>query len=293
MNTATNAECEMRNAELSVDPAPFIPNSEFRNPHFNSADRSRLANAGLTAVAVVVPCYNEQGSLSRLRTALLELRKSLADGYALQLVLVDDGSTDDTWQELGELFGAGPNVRLLRHPRNRGVAAAIMTGLRAAEAEIVCSIDSDCTYDPAQLREMIPLVEQGADLVTASPYHPQGAVRGVPPWRVRLSKFASWLYRRVLRRKLFTYTSCFRVYRRSAVADVVLANDGFVGVAELLWQMDRRRARIVEAPAELCARTSGQSKMRIVRASCGHLRLLARAAVDRLFVRSRQHRNCQ
>jgi dolichol-phosphate mannosyltransferase len=132
---------------------------------------------------------------------------------------------------------------------------------------------------------MIPLVEQGADLVTGSPYHPQGAVRGVPAWRLRLSKLASSLYRCVLRRKLFTYTSCFRVYRRAAVADLVLSNDGFVGVAELLWQLDRRQARIAEAPAELRARTWGQSKMRTVRVAWGHVRLIARAAVDRVFGR--------
>ena len=71
------------------------------------------------------------------------------------------------------------------------------------------------------------------DVVTASPYHPElGAVRNVPRWRLTLSKGATWLYRRILRQKLSTYTSCFRVYRRSSVAGITLTYGRYLGVAE-------------------------------------------------------------
>ena len=83
-----------------------------------------------------------------------------------------------------------PGCSTIRHPENRGVAAAIMTGIRNAPTEIVCSIDCDCSYDPSTLARMIPLL-QNADMVTASPYHPQGSVRNVPGWRLVLSKTLS------------------------------------------------------------------------------------------------------
>jgi dolichol-phosphate mannosyltransferase len=89
-----------------------------------------------------------------------------------------------------------------------------------------------------------------------------------------LSKAASMLYRQVLRNQLFTYTSCFRVYRRSAVVDIQLINNGFVGVVELLWELDRRGSRIVECPAELGVREYGQSKMRTLQVMRDHLRLM-------------------
>ena len=126
----------------------------------------------------------------------------------------------------------------------RSDAAAILTGVRHARTELVASIDCDCTYDPHELARMIPLMADDVDVVTASPYHPDGQVRNVPGWRLLLSKGSSFLYRRVLRQKLHTYTSCFRLYRRSAVADVELREGGFLGVAELLGRLDLRGSRV-------------------------------------------------
>ncbi len=142
---------------------------------------------------------------------------------------MDDKSSDDTLGALQRLFGQRANHRIVRHPRNLGVAGAIGTGLAAAETEIVCSIDCDCTYDPHVLAEMIPLLAAEVDLVTASPYHPRGSVRNLPAWRLSLSRTLSRLYRLVLRHKLHTYTSCFRVYRRERVLQVGVRNTDFLG----------------------------------------------------------------
>ncbi len=90
-----------------------------------------------------------------------------------------------------------------------------------------------------------------------------------------LSRGASALYRRVLRSDLHTFTSCFRVYRRSAVVDIDLDNAGFLGVAELFARLVQRGERIVEHPATLDVRVFGQSKMKTARAVGDHLKLLA------------------
>jgi len=194
---------------------------------------------------------------------------------------VDDASTDDTHAVLEQLFGAQGNCSFIRHARNLGVAASILDGVRHAETEIVCSIDCDCTYDPHELRHMIPLLAEDVAMVTASPYHPRGAVRNVPGWRLLLSRGASALYRKVLRQRLSTYTSCFRVYRRSAVTPLRLRETGFLGVAETLGRLDLAGARVVEHPATLEVRLFGQSKMRVARTVVGHLRLLTRLAAMR------------
>jgi glycosyltransferase involved in cell wall biosynthesis len=232
-------------------------------------------------VTIVVPCFNEQDAVPQLMRALKRLTDQLDDRYALWFVFVDDGSSDDTVKSLREHMNGKSNHTLVRHRQNRGVAAAIMSGVRAARGEIVCSIDCDCTYDPQQLQDMIPLLTDGVDLVTASPYHPQGQVCNVPRWRLIFSKAASLTYRLAFRQKLFTYTSCFRVYRRSTVVDIELKNEGFVGIAEVLWRLERRGATVVEHPAVLEARTVGRSKMRIPAAAGGHLRLLFRVMMGR------------
>ena len=176
---------------------------------------------------------------------------------------------------LNELFGARPDCRLVRHERNRGVAHTIQTGIRHAETQIVCSIDCDCTYDPHELGRMIPLLADGVDLVTASPYHPAGRVRNVPSWRLFLSKGLSRLYRLVLHQKLFTYTSCFRVYRKQSAATFEVRHPGFLGVAELLAHVDLAGHRVVEYPTTLEVRVLGRSKMKIFWTITGHLALLA------------------
>jgi GT2 family glycosyltransferase len=234
-----------------------------------------------TPVSIVVPCYNEELVLPYLANTLKSVRERLANDYDLTFLLVDDGSTDHTWNGLQQSFGSWADCRLLKHNVNQGVAASILTGIRAAQTEIVASIDCDCTYDPHELANMIPMLVEGVDLVTASPYHPQGHVRNVPAWRLQLSKGASWLYRRVLHQPLHTFTSCFRVYRRSAVCDLQLRERNFLGVTELLGRLLLRGAKVVEYPATLEVRMIGRSKMKTVRTILGHLRLMARLTAAR------------
>lgn len=254
---------------------------------------SRLPGAGakaadpgdrvLTDVTVVVPCYNEQQSLPYLANTLRSVVGELGNRYRFSLVFVDDCSTDLTWQTLQTIFGAEPNCTLVRHDWNRGVAAAIQTGLSSATDEIVCSMDCDCTYDPHELGRMIPLLTDDVAVVTASPYHPDGGVKNVSPWRLLLSKGLSKLYRLVLHQKLYTYTSCFRIYRRQAAIGVTVERGGFFGVTEMLGRLDLAGRRIVEFPTTLEARMLGRSKMKVLHTIAGHLSLLAYLARLRLW----------
>ncbi len=232
-------------------------------------------------VSIVVPCFNEALILHYLANTLQSVETALSPRYDLHYIFVDDGSRDTTWSSLQTLFGSRSDSLLLQHPTNRGVAAAILTGIGRAETAIVCSMDCDCTYDPHQLRSMIPMLTDGVDMVTASPYHAAGVVRNVPRWRLFLSKSLSSLYRLVLHHRLATYTSCFRVYRRKAMSGLQVREGGFLGVAEMLGRLDLQGGHIVECPAVLEARLLGHSKMRTVRTIFGHLRLLIRLGMAR------------
>ncbi len=265
---------------------PEAPTSRFA-PGPASAERSPArievrARRVPTPVTCVVPCYNEQTTLPYLARTLDLLKAETApDDLDLRFIFVDDGSTDGTWARLGELFKDRSDCTLVRHESNRGVAAATLTGIAEARTDAVAVIDSDCSYDPEQLRMMLPLLRNDVALVTASPYHPQGRVQNVPAWRLVLSRGLSMLYRRVLRHQLATYTSCFRVYRRSAVAGLTITHEGFLGIVEILAQLDGAGARIIECPAILEARLLGQSKMKVLKTIGGHLNLLAHLIVRR------------
>jgi hypothetical protein len=237
--------------------------------------------AARTPVSVVIPCFNEELILPYLANTLTSVREQFSQ-YDLTFIFVDDQSTDGTWVALNRIFSDQPGSRLIRHAHNRGVAAGILTGIQNATTDIVCSMDCDCTYDPHELAKMIPMLGDGVDMVTASPYHPEGAVRNVPDWRLALSKTLSRCYRVVLHQRLATYTSCFRVYRRSAMTGLTLRHEGFLGVAEMLGRLDLRGSKIAEYPATLEVRMLGRSKMKILRTIAGHIGLLARFAAMRM-----------
>ncbi len=262
----TNYELQ---AEDSRKSAVGSPQSEVENPK--------------SKITIVIPCYNEEAALPYLANTLRGVEAELSASYEPEFIFVDDASRDNTFGKLTELFGERENVRLVRHEQNQGVAAGIMTGLKAAKTEIVCSMDCDCTYDPHELENMIPFLSIDVDMVTASPYHKEGGVRNVPDWRLFLSKGASFLYRRALKAKLSTYTSCFRVYRRSSVVDLDLREKGFLGVAEMLGKLDLRGGKIVEYPAVLEVRLFGFSKMKTARTIFGHLKLLTHLSRERVF----------
>lgn len=255
------------------------------SPHSDDFVSAGISHSGPTTdVSIVIPCYNEQETLPYLAKTLRGLETHLRNaGYDASFIFVDDKSTDDTLSALESIFGSDDKVTILRHAANKGVAGAIMTGIGAAKTEIVCSMDCDCTYDPLELAHMIPLLRDDIDMVTASPYHRDGGVRNVPGWRLFLSKGASFLYRRTLNAKLDTYTSCFRVYRRSSVTGLELKETGFLGVAEMLGRLDINGGQIVEFPAVLEVRLFGISKMKTVRTIAGHVKLLSRLAKMRMF----------
>ena len=264
----------------TIDSIAFKPDVAKKAIEF---PKSKIQNPK-SQITIVIPCYNEQEALPYLANTLRSVESELADsGYNAKFIFIDDHSKDDTLSLLNELFGSRKNFRIIQHETNKGVAAGVMSGLRAAETEIVCSMDCDCTYDPQELVKMLPLLDKDVDLVTASPYHKKGGVRNVPSWRLFLSRGASFLYRRVLRTKLDTYTSCFRVYRRSSFVDLELTESGFLGVAEMLGRVDLAGGKIVEFPTVLEVRLFGFSKMKTAKTVAGHLRLLTRLAKSRFF----------
>lgn len=270
---------------LRLGPAPAVERTvtAVAMPAAVPTQAAPTADAGAprTPITVVVPCYNEEATLGYTANTLRSFGEGMKDAYDVSFLFVDDGSRDGTWQRLSDLFGDRADCALLKHARNRGVAATVLSGIRHARTEIVCVIDCDGTYDPTQLRQMIPMLTPGVDLVTASPYHPEGRVLNLPAWRLVLSKGLSMIYRFVHRHKLATYTSCFRVYRRRAVSDIVLRDERFVGITELLSRIDAGGGRVVECPATMEVRLLGTSKMKTLKTIQGHLGHLLRLIIDR------------
>lgn len=230
------------------------------------------------SVSIVVPCYNEGGNVAQFASTLIPVALELAKTRKVDLVLVDDGSKDDTLARLEELAAQTKElpIKVVPHGVNKGLGAAVRTGFANATGEIIVTTDSDGTYSFSEIPRLLDLMAPDVDVVTASPYHPEGGIDNVPPYRIFLSKGASFLYRVLVDPKVHTYTALFRAYRRKVVRDVKFESNDFLSMAEILVNAIMRGYRVVEAPAVLHSRAIGQSKARIARIIRSHLRFQAR-----------------
>jgi dolichol-phosphate mannosyltransferase len=230
----------------------------------------------LQSISIVVPLYNEEESIEQLDQRLTPVMEHLRASARVQLILVDDGSTDKTFELLHAHFGHAQHghCEILQHPVNRGIAAAMRTGFRAATGQIVCTMDCDCTYAPEELAGMIRMLEEEhADIVTASPYHP-AVLNQESSRRLFLSRMCSLIYQKLAPEKLYCYTSFFRVYRRQWTRPDMFTSDGFLGVTEILLTAAYCGAAIAEYPAFLGQRRFGRSKMRTLQVIREHLTLM-------------------
>jgi dolichol-phosphate mannosyltransferase len=248
------------------------------------ADEAQHDSSGVkvSALTVVVPLFDEAANVPALAEALAAFSSAERAVRPVEIVLVDDGSRDAT-PDL--LYAHAPRIpaRVLTHAANRGLTAALRTGTEAAAGDLVGWLDGDLTYPPAILSQLAAACDAGADVATASCYHPEGAVEGVPPWRLWLSKAASLGHRLASGARLHTFTCMVRVQRREVVDRCRASRGGFVGVTETLLRALRAGYRVVEVPATLRVRHGGQSKMRVIRVGLAHLRLMAANLTGRLI----------
>jgi dolichol-phosphate mannosyltransferase len=227
-------------------------------------------------VTIVVPCYNEQAGLPSLVARLEAMQENGTRGW--EVLFVDDGSADATFGNLLAIVGRRPWARVLRHPTNLGLGAALRTGFRYNESPIVCTVDSDCTYPPERLPELVRLLDDGAEIATASAWHPGSEAAEGGRVRIALSRAVSGLYKLLIGQDVHTFTCLFRAYRRDALARVPFRSDGFAAVAEIMLRSMLAGYRVRELPMRLEARRFGESKLKIGDAIVAHVSLLTLTA---------------
>jgi dolichol-phosphate mannosyltransferase len=246
-------------------------------------------------LSIIVPCYNEVDNVSKLHDELLPVvadllehgwSGSLGVAHSAEIIFVDDGSFDETYSSLKKKFdtkhAASLKFKFLKHSVNMGLGAAIRTGFKNADGDILITVDSDGTYKFSEIPVMLSYLKTDVDIVTASPYHPEGKVVGVPAYRLLLSKGSSLIYRIFVDWRIHTYTSLFRVYRSEVVKRISFNSDGFLAGTELLVNAMLSGYKVAEFPAVLHKRLNGVSKAKIVQTILAHLRFQFRIVLARM-----------
>ena len=243
-----------------------------------------------TRVIVVLPAYNEAGSLGLL---LQRLDQSMhEDDIEYEIVVVDDGSTDETARIAGEYAQYVP-VRLERHETNRGLGVTIRDGLKTAvsittDEDIIVVMDADNTHTPGLIRNMIRVVREGADVVIASRYRPGSYIRGLPFQRKLLSLGARVLFQLFFPiRGVRDYTCAYRAYRALVLRDAFrrygddfVNQKGFQCMVDILLKLRGLDLIFREVPLILRYDLKrGASKMNVLRTIAGSIALIVKRRV--------------
>ncbi len=237
-----------------------------------------------SSVSLVIPAYNESEGVAQTASGVRTLLEYLSKKHTVEVIFVNDGSKDDTLARLEAEFKDDARVKVISHPVNQGLGAAIRTGLKASTGEIVITTDFDGTYPLNTVPQILARLQvDGSDIVTASPYHPNGRVEGVPPYRLMFSFGASLLYRMLVKWNIYCWTALYRAYRRPVIERITFESNDFLAGTELLVKALRAGYTVTEFPTTLHVRTYGQSSMRVMKVTMAHLQFQWRLLKESIF----------
>jgi dolichol-phosphate mannosyltransferase len=187
--------------------------------------------------------------------------------HDVDVLVVDDSSSDGTAAVVRDVMSAEPHIRLVERPQRSGLASAYQHGFRLALDEgydLVVEMDSDLSHDPVELPRLLDAAADGSDLVVGSRYVPGGSVTNWSRARVALSRAGNTYARFMLGIPLHDATSGFRVYRRSLLEELVvepIASEGYGFQIELVLRSWELRATLSEVPITFREREHGHSKL--------------------------------
>ena len=216
-------------------------------------------------VSVVIPIYNEEGNIRELYTKLNDVLSIITENY--EVIFVDDGSTDNSFNILKEINTENKNVVVVKFRRNFGQTAALSAGFDHFKGDVIITMDGDLQNDPEDIALLLTKINEGYDIVSG-----WRVDRKDPFFTKKLpSKFSNWLASKLTGVKLHDFGCTFKAYRREVVENINLYGEMHRYIPALASQMG---VSIAEVKVRHHPRQHGKSKYGITRLMRGMLDLI-------------------
>lgn len=219
----------------------------------------KSSTAGMSAgdferpfVSLVVPAYNEAPLIESTLRTLCEYMRGLEADYSWEIVLINDGSTDGTYDIVETFARNNSNVRVFHHITNFGLGQAFKFAFRQCRGDYILTLDADLSYSTDHIRDLLDKIkETRAKIVVASPYMTGGKISNVPWLRRTLSVWANRFLGATSESHLSTLTSMVRAYDSRFLRSLNLRAQGMEVLPEIIYKARLLGARIEEVPAHL------------------------------------------
>jgi glycosyltransferase involved in cell wall biosynthesis len=226
----------------------------------------------MVSISVFFPCYNEQENVGRTTEKAIAVLEKL--GADFEVIIIDDGSTDDTGRIADDIAGRDNRVRVVHHERNLGYGAALQSGFKAATKELVFYTDGDGQFDISEMPPLLELMEQH-DIVTCYRLNRRDSI---------IRKINGWCWTKLVcllfGLKIRDIDCAFKLYKREIFDNIKLSSTGALIDTEVLARAARKGYSMTQEGVHHYPRTAGAQ-------SGANIRVILRAFKELLVLRSR------
>lgn len=202
-------------------------------------------------ISIVLPAHNEAENLTQLLKDIVDCMKNF--GWDYEVIVVNDGSTDNTKDILAQLKQAHPNIREIDHPKNQGYGAALRSGFSIATKEWLFLMDSDRQFDIKEITKLVSFIHDFDLVVGYRTNRQDNWMRLLNAWIYHL---AIWI---LFGLRVKDIDCAFKLMKREVIQKINLESDGAFISSELLIKVKRIHARIKEIPVSHYPRTAGNA----------------------------------
>lgn len=207
-------------------------------------------------ISILIPAYNECSSIKIVLERVFSLPIE-----NLEVIVVDDGSTDGTCEIVRSCLKTYPKLRLIEQPVNLGKTAAIALAIRQATGDILMIQDADLEYDPQEIPDVIqPILNDQADVVYGSRFMVKKAARVLYFYHYLANKGLTFLSNFLTNRNMSDIETCYKAFRKEVIQPMKLTSRGFGMEVEITAMICKTRARTYEVPISYYGRTYDEGK---------------------------------